>query len=69
VAISTSGQHGVDFAVLNHPHRQFPGRGSRWLQAVATARFARDFECDGQMSLTRLMMLPGMKNGDTFFGE
>ena len=40
------------------------------VQAVATARFGPVIlKAMDKWPLTRLMMLPGMKNGDTFFGE
>jgi len=65
----TAGQHRVDFAVLNHPHgetqRVSRGRAGGGDRKVRPG----DLELDGQVPLTRLMMLPGMKNGDTFFGE
>ena len=40
------------------------------VQAVATARFGPVMlKAIDRWPLTRLMMLAGMKNGDTFFGE
>ncbi len=40
------------------------------VQAVATARFGPvTLNAIDRCPLTKLMMLAGMKNGDTFFGE